>query len=168
MNNPIQDSKCCQSFEPERIVENQIINSDTLYLYDGVNPRQTFFKNCLFTNIFIHNITACRFDSCIFHRVLVRKGRIYRVELHDCVFYNSSLIQSDVNDSLVINCSLIDVTLIDVWFTNSCFKDVTFNPKTQECFTTFNIIDMIDSNIWRSDQWVSIPGFCGIQDFFNI
>ena len=38
MNTQIKDSKNYQSFEPGQIVENQIINSHTLYLYT-INPR---------------------------------------------------------------------------------------------------------------------------------
>jgi len=131
MNHPIQNSKCCQSFEPEHIVENQIINSHTLHLY-SINPYQIFFKNCLFTNIVIYNVNACRFDSCIFHQVTLRKGIIYGVKLHDCVFYNSALINSDLDYSVLINCSFINVVSTGSWSTNSCFKDITFNPKTQE------------------------------------
>lgn len=162
-----EDFKCCQSFEPEHIVENQIINCHTLYLY-GVNPRQIFFKNCLFTNIFIHNVNACRFDSCIFHQVTMRKGMINDVELHDCVFYDSDLINSDVNNSTLINCSLINIFSTGIWAVNCCLKDITFNPKTQEWFNPGHMFDMINCKIWRSNQWVYVPGFCDIRKFFNL
>ena len=169
MDNPFEKKK--ESYPADRIICDKTFDLGQIdvYIEFGI-LKDMLFKNCV---IRVGSANLMRIQNCWFQDCVLEEITIYKVDVHDsvfsnCRFFGGSFSKSDILNSFLVQCRFSDIIMIDIWCVESFLKDVTFNSETQEWFRPNSILDMIDCKIWRSDQWVSVPGSRDVREFFNL